>query len=263
ERGKREGIPWKLYFPRAEGIVDITGVTTWGDENKSEYFSGFPNGTLWTPDAGSWFDFHENRWLISPSQQTVFANPSEEKSAGFIIHNNGKKEKRVELELEFPDGAWEAQLSEKEVILGPDEEKLVSVFWETGFENQKLHLRATHGDITTYSTLNVKMNGKNSSSHIDLPLVLTPYNHENKQFGYVPEYPLDNQVYFNKDHEPFIQTAAGVSNRVNGQWTTTATIPSATSKIAFDEDGDIYTIGREDGRAFLLHSGDAGKTYTA
>src|SRR5699024_4302710 len=29
------------------------------------------------------------------------------------------------------------------------------------------------------------------------------------------------------------------------------------------EDGDIYTIGREDGRAFLLHSGDAGKTYTA
>jgi len=43
-----------------------------------------------------------------------------------------------------------------------------------------------------------------------MPLKLEPYRHENEQFGYLPEYPLDNQVYFDVENRPFIVSGDGV-----------------------------------------------------
>ena len=128
------------------------------------------------------------------------------------------------------------------------------------------------------STLEVRTGQAPATQPLAMPLVLQPYQHENEQFGYLPDYPLDNQVYFDPDHRPFICTGDGVASFADGQWKTadlrSAVRPAdgsgertpyrlACTKVAFDRENGVYVLATAGRQAALLHSTDGGATFAA
>jgi len=90
-----------------------------------------------------------------------------------------------------------------------------------------------------------------------IPIVLQPYQHENEQFGHRPDFPTDNQLYFDLRNQPFILVSGGISTLRDAQWTTTRLAGALTSKIAFDKDNTLYVLTS----AGLSYSTDRGQTF--
>jgi hypothetical protein len=270
----REGKLWRIHLADARATVRIDGVTRWNRNHRGGDLS------LWTPDLSSWFDFHENRWLLTPYRRTVFARAGDRGTVDFAVHNNSAKSKRVRLSLEFDEeAAWPVALSETEVELGAYTAGPVAVAYRVPPEGSEwtCYIRATVLDETgfsTWSSLTLRRGDAPARKPVDLPIELKPYRHENEQFGYLPDYPLDNQVYFDSDNRPFVLAKDGFYSLRDKTWvkTTTARCPGTDdvvpirpvgTKIAFDRDGDVYFPGRAGGGNCLFHSRDHGATFTA
>ncbi len=265
---------WRLHFNSAEGIINIDGVTRW---NRGDPFE---NLSLWTPDLSSWFAFHENRWLLTPYRRNVYCNANNEGSVNFTLHNNSATAKRVRLSLEFDEEeAWSARLSNTEVELKAYSTERIAVEYTVPPKGNewKCYVRATVLDDTefsTWSSVTLHRGDAPAMSPLEMPIKLEPYRHENEQFGYLPDYPLNNQVYFDTDNRPFVIASDGVFYLHDGTWSKTMqaqcpdtgrTIPIKPlgTKIAFDQDNDVYLLGRDGDSTVLLHSSDRGATYSA
>jgi hypothetical protein len=262
EAGERLSVPWKLHFPKAQAKVEIEGVTRWDADDQSDYFYEYPDGALWTPNAANWFHLPGNRRLLTPySLMSYSRNADAQKSAVFKVHNNGTTPQKIKLKLEFPENRWNIQLSHKEVELKPNEEKEITLMWKGNKKDQSVHLRATNGDFSTYSTLYVKAQNSNTDTPFKIPVILKPFFHEQEQFGYSPDYPASNQPYFNVDNKMYVLSSNSVLSYQNGQWNETFTDRLQSSIAAFDADGDVYVLGRENDKTVLLHSADNGLTF--
>ncbi len=262
----RSNAPWRLHLPVFQAVVHVDGLTRWPDG------CDYPNLSLWTPHAASWFPFHENRWLITPYSRNVYANAGEHGTATFEVHNNAFVERRYALSLEFPDQPWDLELKDRELTVPPGESATVALHFtvpETG-DAWTGHVRATPldtSDLSTYATLLLRRGVAPAAEPLELPLVLKPYRHENEQFGYLPQYPLDNQVYFDGTGSPFIASPRGVFTWRDNDWVelreaaqqdgTPAPFRTRSSKVAFDTANNAYLIGEVGGKTALLYS-DAG-----
>ena len=51
-----------------------------------------------------------------------------------------------------------------------------------------------------------------------MPLVLRPYQHENEQFGYMPDYPTESQFYFDSRNRPLAWTDRGIAHHDGQRW---------------------------------------------
>src|SRR5690554_2397348 len=263
EEGNRTATPWKLHFKSAQAKVEIEGVTQWNTEHESEFFSVYPDAALWTPDAESWFQIHKNRWLITPYNRNAYVQQGEDNTVSYKIHNNGKEPIDVDLSLEFPEKKWEVNLSESKIKVNPNEEKEVTLSWKGFSEDKVVHLKAKTKDYNTYSTLYANSGELPVKSKIDLPLVLKPYQHEHEQYRYSPDYPLDNQVYFDNNNVPYVLTEEGIASLKNGTWETTRVDSIRGSFIAFDSDNDVYAIATKNNQPVLIQSRDDGKTFSS
>ncbi len=261
QAGSRDSAPWRLHLPKGQGTIHIDGVTRWdrGDER--------PDLTCWTHNLSAWFPFTDYRWLLTPYSRTVYGRPGQERSITFQVRNDSRGKISVRLALEFPLGEWPARLSSDRLALGPKESSQVIVRAAVPAEGQSrvVHLRATPedaGELTTYSTLIVKGGEAPASRPLALPLVLKPYQHENEQLGYLPDYPVDSQPYFDLKNRPYVRTARGLETFRDGSWVVCdrgASSGRAPSKVAFDRDNDLYLLAGSS----LLHSPDGGRTFTA
>ncbi|MBM3335245.1 BNR-4 repeat-containing protein, partial [Candidatus Sumerlaeota bacterium] len=273
---QRRDMPWRLHLPKAQATISIDGVTRW------ERTDLCPDICCWTPDQASWFPFLERRWLLTPYSRTVYGKPGEKRQIAFRVHNNLGRQKAVQLGLEFAGGKWPASLSSERVVLGPNRSAEVTVSYSVPAQGETriCHLRATPADdpgFSTYSTLIVKGGIAPAARPLTIPLVLKPYQHENEQFGYLPDYPVESQVYFDPKGQPFIQSGNGIASRQGGQWrmrdladAVRASAPpfkgadfaTVSSKIAFDRDNNMYLLATAGGRAALLCSADSGQTFS-
>lgn len=273
----REAIPWRLHLPVARATVHIDGVTRWdaGDP--------YPNLSLWTPEPTSYFPFSRYRWLLTPYSRKTSGQPGQRGDVTFLVHNNSQEKETIQLELEFPDGQWPVKLSDQRVVLKPKESRDVTMRYTVPAEDltQACHLRATPvgtPDFSTYSTLMVSAGAAPTAKPLTMPLVLTPYRHENEQFNYLPNYPVESQVYFDPGNRPFVLTSTGIVTRRGGRWAATDFRHAVTwydgssdgrsfgvcsSKIAFDRQGDVYVLARSGRQQALLHSTDGGSTFVA
>jgi hypothetical protein len=263
ETDDRGDVPWQLHLPKAQATVQIDGVTRWATHDL------YPDLSLWTPHPESWFDFHAHRWLLTPYNRTIYGQAGEEKSHAFEIHNNGHKNITVDLSLEYPNTNWPVKLFDKQVQLSPQETAEVVVWFAIPETSETVHLRATSGHYTTYSTLIAKAGIAPAQNPIPMPLVLKPFQHENEQFGYLPQYPTENQVYFNAKNQPFIRASQGIASWRNNAWATSGTEQAVSSahagpwtKVAFDSEGGIYVLAMTKGAPALLYSKDNGQTFT-
>ncbi len=269
--------PWRLHLPQGEAFVEIDGLTRW--ETGDLYW----NQCTWTPDAESWFPWLEHRWLISPYQRTIYAAPGEQTEMAFTVHNNATEPRAVALSLEFPGEAWQAELSDESLDLDARESAEVTVTFEAPAEgNERIcHVRATPEaapEFTTYATLTARGGESPVGEPLDLPFVLQPYAHENRQFGYLPDYAVDQQVYYDLENRGFVVSGSTLHREVDGAWVetdlgeaVTHSVPqveagswsSRTSKVAFDAENSVYLVASSGRTVALLRSTDGGETFTA
>lgn len=259
--------PWRLRFPRFQAEVAIDGVTRW---DSTDDYAGL---SLWTPEAASWFAFHDNRWLLTPYSRAVYAPPGSAQELAFRVHNNALSPSRVALALEFPAGMAEfATLSATEVTLAPRQQDTVRLRLHIPPQGEgwSCRLRATNGTVSTYSSITVRPGAAPAQAPLSIPLVLSPFRHENEQFGYLPDYPLDAQPYFDLANRPFIAGTALHVGR-DSAWTDAvlagpdgAAVGSLRgTKVAFDADNDAYAVATLGGAPALLHSADGGAHVAA
>jgi hypothetical protein len=260
----RDAVPWRLHLARYKGVVAIDGVTRW------ETSDPYQNLSLWTPDLASWFPFREYRWLLTPYSRTVYAKPGADAEIAFQVQNNSEREQTVKLQVEFPQAAWPVRLSAEEVTLAPKRTAEVTLAWAAPGEGERrvCHLRATPaGDpgFSTYSTLTAIGGEAPAARPLQMPIMLKPYQHENEQFGYLPGYPVENQMYFDLKDRPFVSLGGRIATLRDGNWATQelgGSFSAITSKVAFDRDNDVYVLARSGGTVALLHSSDGGQTLT-
>ncbi len=273
----RGASPWRLHLPAQQATVQIDGVTRWESDDL------YPNLSYWTPDASSYFPFPAYRWLVTPYSRLVYGRPEEQAETAFRVQNNSGQKKTIRLAIEFPERPWPAKLSAQSLTLGPKQGSDVLVRYTMPAEGGErvCHVRATpqeDPEFSTYSTLTVRAGTAPATRPLNVPLVLKPYQHENEQFGYLPNYPVESQPYFDLQNRPWVITSRGIETLRDGKWTATALagavkssaarpgrkVPGlASSKVAFDRDGDAYLLAATGGRPTLLHSADGGKTFSA
>jgi hypothetical protein len=278
----RSDAPWRLHLPSSQGVVHIDGVTRWEG-------GGFcRDSALWTPHRDSWFALHPYRWILTPYKRTLYAAPGSRAEAAFrVTHDHAAPQTiRLDLDTEGASG-WPVELSAREVHLAPGEVTSVTVSCavpetaEPGGEALVCHLRATpeaHPDVSTCSVLNVRPGVAPATRALAPPIVLTPYRHENAQFGYRPDYPLTNQVYFDLKNRPFVRTETGISAWRDGGWFTSDLqeaekshdprltgrfYRTSSTKIAFDDRNDLYFTAAAAPDGALLCSADSGRSFTA
>lgn len=261
KRKDRENAPWKLEFSKAKGIIEIDGVTEGGDFH-SDHFLTYPGGAFWTPHAESWFPIQSHRWQLLPYHSIRYGDPGDWSSTVFTVHNNSTKNKEISLSLDYSSDFREVKLSEEKMRLTPGEEREVQLDWKMPDRDQKIYLRAQSEDFSTFSSLTVRRGRPAVDSSVNLPVSLQPFNQEHELYGYLPDYPLDNQVYFNTDNTPFILQDSGITSLQNGNWNTVKIPSSRGSAVAFDADGSIYALGEnEDRDPVLFYSNDGGRSF--
>ena len=273
--GDRDTAPWRLHLPASHATVQIDGVTRWdGDDPHA-------NLSLWTDRVEAHFPLAPYRWMLTPYSRTVYGEPGSTVHGIFRVHNNGPRQQSYDLALEFGDRDWPVQLSAEQVTLEAGEAVPVTVEGVAGADGVRrtCHVRITPRDdpeVTTYATLNIEGGMAPATRPLSMPLSLKAYEHENEQFGYLPEYTVEYEMYFDPQNRPFVWTTHGLAARRDGRWSTAelavasgedlpaGKAPRMTcSKIAFDRDGDMYALGQVAGHGVLLHSADMGNTITA
>jgi hypothetical protein len=263
--GTRSSDPWRLHIPQGTATVHIDGVTRWGKGERSE------NLSLWSPSLNSFFPLNDLRWMMAPYHHAYHAEPGGQHQVVLRLHNNSARTDTFTLTAE--ESELGASLSATTVTMEPDEAKEVTATLSSppSAEGGTLSTRiavssANHPKFTTWSSLEARI-GQSSQLQLNGPLVYKPYEHENEQFAYTPDYPNDNQIYFSPDNQPFIRADDGVLRLGKEGWETVHTVDGkryrgVTSKVAFGEKGIVCLIGRsEDGIAYL-HSEDGGTTFT-
>ena len=273
----RDTVPWRLHLPIQQATIHIDGVTRWDGADR------YPDLSYWTPELKSYFPFRKYRWLLTPYSRIVYGGPGEQGQLTFQVHNNSVDRKTVQLAVEPADGECSVQLSSEGVVLGARKSAPVTVRYTVPAEGKRMvcRLRATpvtDPEFSTYSTLTVVAAESPASQRREMPIVLRPYQHENEQFGYVPDYPVENQLYFDLKNQPVVRTGSGIAIQRDGQWVASGfrtavqrRIPTfegqsfgmPSTKVAFDSENHLYVLATAGRKASLLHSADAGKSFSA
>ncbi|MCC5931523.1 MAG: BNR-4 repeat-containing protein [Cyclobacteriaceae bacterium] len=268
---------WRLHFPKGRAFVNIDGVTQWEDDDL------FTDHCIWTPEPDKWFPIMDYRWMISPYQLTVHKDPGIKSSTSFMVYNHASEPRAFRLSLIFPDNNWPVELSENRVMLNVGQSKEIEVLFTVPDKGQEQQcyiqvITEQSPDITTYASLTVKGEGEKSGKPLDLPVVLKPFIHENRQFGYLPDYPVDNQVYFDLQNRPYVVSAHQLYRKTEEGWISTniseaVNMPEPdtnlhdwtliSTKIAFDKDDHLYLLASSGQTVALLHSADYGVNFNA
>lgn len=269
----RGEIPWRLHLPVQQAVVEIDGLTRW------ERGDPLPDHCLWSPRADAFFPLAWYRWILSPYQRTVYGQPGRTVEAAFEVHNHAPGQRTIRLDLEFPDKPWPVEISAKQVVLASGESAKVVLRGEAAAGQTRVcHLRATPAetpDFSTYSTLKLLAGEAPAARPLAMPILLQSYRHENEQFGYVPDYPVENAYYFDPANRPWSVASDGLVRWEAGRWVVRPvqvqigpeekpqTARLLIPKIAFDRRGSVYLLASVGGRASLVYSRDGGKTFLA
>jgi hypothetical protein len=264
--GARNSDPWRLHLPRAVATIHIDGVTRWDRGEQAE------NLSLWSPSVESFFPLNDLRWMMTPYRHAFHATPGSEHQIALRLHNNSARSDTFTLVTEPSE--LNVSLSAISVALAPDESKKVIATLSTPDSSGATTLSArvtvssaNHPSFSTWSTLEARL-GQTAQLQLSGPLVYKPYEHENEQFAYTPDYPNNNQIYFSPSNQPFIRRDDGAYRLDTGTWQMVNTVDgeryrAITSKVAFADDGAVCLIGRSaDGIAYL-YSQDNGNTFSA
>jgi hypothetical protein len=266
------GEPWCLHLPSGASQILIDGVTQWEKGDRLTHLS------LWSPSRDSFFPLHDLRWALTPYAHVFHADRGAAHEVDFRVHNNGSQPDTLRLTVDA-DGL-EVTLSEENIPLSPGEAATITAratlpldaaLGDTAVA-RLIVTSARHPEFETWSRLQARI-GPTTSTPVELPLVklplvYRPYEHENAQFGYTPDYPNDNQIYFAPDNTAWIGADDGLHRYTNHHWEWIDTVPGTryrarNTKVAFGKKGEVCLLATSAAGPAYLYSADAGKTFSA
>jgi len=266
----REHFPWGLRLPSMKGTLHVDGLTRW------ERGQPFENMCLWSPTKDAFFPYQQCRWLLTPYRRVVYSELGGSQEISFRVHNNDTRVREVQLSIEgVEEQVVETALSKKTLKLDSGETREIRLHLrrskkKKGKKLVRFRVRAVVDgleEISSFSSVEVRTGLPPVKEALDLPFHLKPYTHENAQRGYLPEYPLDNQVYFDLDNTPAVLGVEEIHARRKGVWDS-CEIPqlregwrSASSKVAFGGKGDLYLLARKEGQLGLLYTRGWGRPF--
>lgn len=262
---ERNEAPWTLRLPSTADEVLIDGLTQWDRGHR------WDNLSLWTTVPERFFPLHDLRWALTPYRHAFNAPAGATRTIELRLHNNGAHPDTLELTVD-PTGLM-LELSISRVALQPGESSVVTATASLppdATDDSTLSARVIlsserHADVVTWSTIEARVRTEAEAlPALDLPLVYRPYEQENAQFGYTPDYPLDNQPYFDAGNRPLILGRTALHRMTgDGDWEQITTAPFRTtgSKVAFGANGEICLLANsQEGPAYLL-SEDGGASF--
>lgn len=256
--GDRRASPWRLHVPVADATVEIDGVTRW------ERGERFENLSLWSTSPEAWFPLVDHRWLLTPYRHAFHAQTADKHPIRFDLHNNADRDDTISLAAE---GDLPVDLPDSSFTLAPGEMRTVTVTARPeGAGSARLVAKSSLSGLTTWSTIEARDGTPDYA--FDPPMVYRPYEHENEQFAYTPDYPNDNQLYFTPGNRPLIRTDDGLHALTDGGWRVIDTVDgeryrAVGSKVAFGGDGAICLLGRGPSGVAYLRSENDGASWTA
>ncbi len=269
--------PWRMRLPPGESTVHVDGLTRWEKDD------AFPDMACWTPDPSSWFALLENHGLLTPYRRLIYLAAGARGDVALRAHNAATRARRIDLAVEFPGEPWPAALSTNGVTLGPKKSAEIRLSFPAPPEGQEriCHVRATPGgdaSLSTFATVTVRAGEAPATRPLVMPIVLRPFEHENEQFGHIPDFPRDAEMYFDAKNRPFTLDGGGLATAGASGWARLpinapsdpgdpgskpqAFAPVGT-KIAFDRANNLYLLGSLGSRRALLRSSDGGAHFTA
>ena len=251
--------------------------------------------TMWTADSTAWFDADKSKWMLLPYSQLHTIMPGKSATFTLQLRNRTGAPESFKLETRSPKGLKLTLTSPKPVSVA--QEKLTNVTIRAEITpDMKLGstLRGTVSatavsdpTIQASASLVVKVS-PSLIAPSDKPIVLKPYEHENVQFGYAPEY-IPNEVYFDLQNRPWMRErtesvygSTGVQLLENGKWVLRPFIDAVKAaypdyrtsygaggflgaKFAFDGDGGAYSMLQlsldKTRQVVLLYTPDRGQSW--
>lgn len=246
---------WELRLPRQKGKIHISGIT-------HDWREGSMPAPVWTTSREAYFDLADYHWLLSPRRFARHVKPGEKGKMEFILVNHAKTTMSVELHAEGAlAAADQLTIAPEKLEVGSGDTAKVKVLYALSADvqpgNYDIHLvaRDIRNDMQAYSLLELRVNQPNP---VRLPIQLKLFDHAQFQFANEPDYPQDNQFYFDSHNQPWVITDDGLKVLVDHTWKTIIVadrnkrVSYPGSTIGTDRDGFVYAIAEIDGRPHLL-----------
>lgn len=272
----RGGV-WELILPPGVSTMGIDGLTRWrpGDPYRDLCY--------WTPERSAYIPFVDYRWLLFPYRRVIYVREGQLTTVSFQVHNNSLRPLNVNVNIEEPQGAVVAGVEPAKISVAPGRAETLSVSCTLpqGVSQGSVYIRVNPVDDpgwSTYSTVELYAGTLPAENPFVPPLVLKPYQHENEQFGLVPDYPTEGELYFDPLNRPYVVAAGDLWTINDGRWQPLG-LSSRTfwadgdrpvrwvrpllPKVAFDNRGTIYLLARVDDLDALVYSDKTGNRWTA
>ncbi|MGD9495473.1 MAG: BNR-4 repeat-containing protein [Armatimonadota bacterium] len=311
--------PGRQTVPLLNAGGDVLGelnLDVTGEEHTLSFEAG-PRGGLWSLDIaaldvrlavsgvqhwslgeGAWFDATKSKWMLLPYRTARYLQPGERTVVELRLRNSTGASDRFDVEVSADPGAA-TQILEPHLPVQLDAGQVATVRVQvTALEGARagdeydvgVTARALNEPAAQASSgLAIRIGESPVSRLLDLPIVLRPYEHEDVQFGYAPDY-MTNEVYFDLANRPAIRqrteshyNSTGVFLLEDGHWVergfmdaVRAAHPNYRSsygaggflgaKVAFDGQGGMYTmmqasLADSERIVLLLFSPDEGRSW--
>ncbi len=288
-------------FDVAEGAGSRDGLWRW-EVGKADVILTVPGVTHWTTDPASFFDPSGSHLVLAPRNTARYAQPGGAArfrimlypppgyTGGFDARITQPEADGVRFELADPPAQPVEYASDRLVV--PVTALVEEGRARGGVFNGNLEVVAADNPLAAASArLQVRVGPSPVAQPLSMPIVLRPYEHEDWQFGYAPEFE-PNEVCFDRANRAWIRHrtehrhwSAGAQVLEGDGWAMRPWTdalrerfpgyqrPSSGSgfngcRWAFDDDGGAWTVMRlaGSGSAFtnaILYTPDRGQSWQA
>ncbi len=253
QEGSSEGI-WELRLPHQKGTAYIEGITNDWDKDEKPL-------PMWTTSRKAYFDLGRYHWLLSPRRFARNVQKGDKGEIKFSLFNNSKSSISLQMSLADLPAIGKLSLQQENLEIAPGTSETVSVQYAlsptllAGSYNFRLLAKDTQTGKQVFSLLELRVDSPKS---VTLPIQLKLFEHDQFQFAYEPDYPRDNQFYFDVENRPWLVTDEGLKVLIAGTWETiklpqgNKDVNYPTSTIGTDSNGFVYTIVSVDSNPYLM-----------
>lgn len=252
---KEDNGIWELRLPEQKGTILIEGIThDWKEES-----SPLP---VWTTKREAYFDVVNYHWLINPRRFARNIKSGDKGVVALTLYNNSDMTMPLEISLANLPGTGSFKLSSDTLAVKSKSTEKIDVYYEfppqsaRGYHNFNVIARDLRTDKQDYSLIELRVD---TVEEITLPVQLKLFEHNQFQFAYEPDYPSNNQFYFDIDNRPWMITEEGLKFLNDDRWETIEYSSNEgsvhnyhTSTIGTDKNGYVYAIVDIDGVPHLI-----------
>lgn len=256
---------WELKLPAQKGQILIDGL----NHNFAPDQKPLP---VWASSRESYFDLEKVHWMIDPRRFARNADAGEQGEIEFTVYNNSKATSTIDLHTVAQQFPGKVQVTPRQMELQAGAIDTATVNFQlnpdlrSGVHPFHIVARDLTNDLQSFALGELRL-GYNEDQPVALPIPLAIYEHNQPYFAYEPDFPRENQFYFDADNQPWTATSQALYVLLEDQW---VAVPIGGKETAFpssvigsDIHGNMYTIVEVEGAPHLLQTNKKFENYLA